>query len=615
MKAEVVESLRQQVGRIFAERSKEKVSDWCKRVLQLAESDNRGPFMLVGREYIREWLDSLAEPHLSDFVMVTGSQVGKTTALMALAAWIIRHESSRIFWVMPTRDTMRNFSRTRWMPLLRTSGFEVPEGYDRFHFSTFEQIIEGSIVDMVWSNSPAALSSVPARVVILDEIDKFSDATAQEANAVDLALQRTKSAANPKRLMASTPTLGEGLIWQQFLRTDQRRYFVPCPHCGKECLLVWQRGFCVFPNTGHEAYIAWDQGALRDDESWDLERVEQSAHAVCPHCQGRIEDRHKGKMLREGVWRPTQPGSPGFRGWHLSSLYSTRPECGFGKLAVKFLLAKRSVQGVQGFINGDLAEPWENQESLSARVELVVEDDARPIEKAFPILTVDHQHRAPQFWYVVREWNQHSRLTDWGTASGFEQLREVQLKHGIRDEHVFLDSGHAATEIYQNCLRFGKIVRLTGYELHCGWTPCKGFGRQHWVTKDGARKIYHLTWAALPSSPVRVPLMEFATNPVKDILQRLRRRKTDIRWEVPEKLGNEVYWRHLDAEKLKEIVNPRTGRTKLEWCLRSRYWPNHLFDCEVMQIAAAILTGGLRPEQSAELTKDVDWGDALREKG
>jgi len=122
---------------------------------------------------------------------------------------------------------------------------------------------------MVWSNSPAALASIPARVVILDEVDKFNEGGRKEADAVNLAEQRTKTFSNPKRIKTSTPTLSDGLIWQEFAKTDQRRRFMPCPHCGKLVLFAWSKAFTVFPLTGNEAFIKWDSKARRPkDNSW-----------------------------------------------------------------------------------------------------------------------------------------------------------------------------------------------------------------------------------------------------------------------------------------------------------------------------------------------------------
>ncbi|HRZ45584.1 MAG TPA: hypothetical protein P5555_10375, partial [Candidatus Paceibacterota bacterium] len=39
-----------------------------------------------------------------------------------------------------------------------------------------------------------------------------------------------------------------------------------------------------------------------------------------------------------------------------------------------------------------------------------------------------------------------------------EEIREAQLAHGVTDNHVGIDSGHAAADVYAHCLRWGRIV-------------------------------------------------------------------------------------------------------------------------------------------------------------
>lgn len=68
------------------------------------------------------------------------------------------------------------------------------------------------------------------------------------------------------------------------------------------------------------------------------------------------------------------PGAlPGVRSYHLSSLYSPDRKCTWGHLAVSFIEAKQSMGGLQGFINGNLAEPWEQQDVQQERPETSVE--------------------------------------------------------------------------------------------------------------------------------------------------------------------------------------------------------------------------------------------------
>lgn len=589
------------LARFFADRPKQSPSAWCCENLIFDEPDNRGPFTTSGRDYIRETIDAWADPSITDMVQVFGSQTGKTAGIMGGAAWTIRNEPSRLFWVMPTRPTVQKFSRTRWQTMLHRSpelAALIPAGSRRFDFSTFEQIVGGSIVDMVWSNSPSALSSVPARIVILDEVDKFNEGGAKEADAVNLAEQRTKSFANPKRVKTSTPTLISGMIWQEFLKTDQRRRFMPCPHCSKSLTLIWSKQYSIFKSTGEEAVAKWDKEAKRDDGTWDLDRVERSARFECPHCAGHIRDAHKTVIDRRGDWRPSTTAARGYRGWHLSSLYSASAEANVGKLAVKFLQAKNSLMGLQGFINGDLAEPYQAQDTLGERVELVTSRVEVTAEWK-KLITVDCQARSPHFWFVVRQWNGgNSVAIEAGSLDQWEDLRARQLAHHIPDVYVLIDSGFGAksdAEVYKNCVRNSELIPQDNDKvIAVGWMPGKGMpGRKRWKDKESGLTVPWFLGSVDPfigtahGGQVSQSLFEFSGDFFKDILQNLREKKGGYDWSVAESVSNDEYWQHMDAEVKSAVQSKYSGRTIHEWRKRSAHWPNHLFDCEVEQVAFA----------------------------
>lgn len=593
----------------FAARPTQSVADWCCECLHFNEPGNRGPYSLAGREYLRESLNDWADQTITDQVEVFGSQSGKTGSIMGGASWTIANEPSRLFWVMPTRETARGFSRTRWVAMLRASPIMaalIPAGAARHEFSTFQQRVGNSIVDLVWSNSPAALASVPARVVILDEVDKFNEGGAREANAVDLADQRTKSFANPKKVKTSTPTLIQGLIWQEFLKTDQRRRWLPCPHCKKFFILVWSKSFTVFKLTGAEAEIRWDKEAKRPDGSWDLDRVERSTRAECPHCQGHVLDAHKTWMDRNGEWRPSAVAARGYRGRHLPSLYAASAQTNFGRLAVKFLQAKQSLLGLQGFINGDLAEPFESQDRQTERVEIItsrleVTDEWQKIE------TVDCQATQPYYYYVIRAHSQgKSHGIDAGYLDTIEEVRAKQLSHGIRDDRLIIDSGYGAHSddgVYANCARFSKMIKRRDRLPFClGWTPSKGLpGRKRWKNRTGQMVPYFMQAidpfvGTSKAGLVQMELFEFSTDYFKDILEAARQRKAGYEWSVDQAVATAEFWRHMDGEIKIAVLNKMTGRASFVWRPRSPHWPNHWFDCEVLQVAYAAYLGIIKPE-------------------
>ncbi len=576
-------------------------SEWCRANLRFNEPGNRGPFSTAGREYIIEPLDDWADMNVTDCVEVFGSQSGKTGMLMGGVAWSIVNDPCGLLWVMPSLGLAQSFSKTRWQSMLRSSpGTQdlIPSGARRHDFTNLEQHLGASVLNFVGSNSAANLASRPARKVVLDEVDKFDTGGREEADAVNLAEQRTKGQAYPQRRKTSTPTLVSGLIWQEFLKGDQRRYFVPCPLCGqhhpssRQIVFAWSAAFTILPKTGCEAYIKWDDAARREDKEWDYQRVMQSARLVCPHCGGDILDGHKTKLIKAGEWKPTAKAELGFRSRHLSSLYACSPQTTFGKLAVKFLKEKRSLTGLQGFINGDLAEPYESQELSVERIEIISPPDAPKPEGAVDLLTFDYQLLSPHFWYVAASWSPGlSRVIDFGNCDTWEECADVQEALKITDNHVGVDSGKFAEEVYEVCLRHGKLASPPGrIPVFVGWTPMKGFGdRQRWTDKaTGLQMPFFLSSAPLPHRRFRLPLLEFSGGMIKDMLWRMRRGKTKHRLEFSKQAATDEFFRHLDGEVRRQVLSKETRRLEWQWRPRSANWPNHGLDCMCEQVAMAL---------------------------
>ena len=591
--------------RALAPRPVQRVSDWCEQTPVVFNEPNcRGPFSFGGREYLREPLDWYQSAD-TDLVLCFGTRLGKTRVLFGGKMWLLVHEPCRMLCVMPNTNGTggaQNVARTRFIPALRATGATatlIPTGNQRQNFKTLQQILGGSIIDWAGSNSPANLASNPARYVEQDEVDKYKRMGDREADPSKLADERCKEFSNPKRAKASTPTLVSGLIWQELLKTDMRRRFLPCPHCQKFVVLAWHSDFTVLPKTGCEAYVRWDPEARRKDGNWDLDRVERSARAECPHCGGHIRDTHKTRMDRAGEWRPTKEGTPGMRGYHLPSMYSASRQTNFGQMAIRFLTAKRSIQGLQGFINSDLAEPYEGQENRSKRIELITTtfnagDDWRKI------MTVDCQARAPHFWFVVRAWSQaNSEGLEAGSCDTYDELREVQQRNGVLDVGVFVDSGFGAksdAEVYRACAEYCQIGGQLpdGRRLLLGWTPTKGFdGQKKWRDDAGDMVPYHLRpldpfLGTSDAGKVSLNLLEFAADFFKDILANLRAGRGGFRWAVAESMATAEYWRHLDGQVKREVWSRFSGRTHVKWMSRSSSWPDHLLACEYQNVAAAV---------------------------
>jgi hypothetical protein len=111
--------------------------------------------------------------------------------------------------------------------------------------------------------------------------------------------------------------------------------------------------------------------------------------------------------------------------------------------------------------------------------------------------------------------------------------------------------------------------------------------------------------AAVGHSRYAVKLLEFNGEYLLGMLAKLRRGPDaagGLRWELTEQVGEE-YFKHLDAKYLKPVPVDRRGNIRHIWTKRSHLWPDHLLDCEVMQLAFSMFHGLLSGEYFKEVKK------------
>lgn len=572
----------------FKASDKRPVHEWAETNIQFNEESNTEYFTTKGREYIIEPLDTISDYRIEDTVLVFGSQSGKTASLMVMGAWVCTNKNNLILWAMPDRDVVKFFSQNRWKPmLLNSSTKSLISG--RYALLNLVQKVGGSTVMFVGAHSSSKLSSTPCHVVILDEIDKFPKAIKRETGAKSQAEQRTKEKVNPKHIKTSTPTTDDGPVWIEFLKGDQRRYHIPCPHCEGSLLLAWSPEYYTLPKTGNEAFVYWDKSAKIGGQ-WDYEKVMATTHVLCPHCKGKIYESDKKEMVKKGYWKASNPNAAKtFRSYHLSSLYASSPSCSWPKMAVRFLQSITSLEGPQGFINGDLAEPFLNQTSFN-RTEYLVSSGVKLEGEWIKVLTVDVQANAPFFWYVVRAWNNNgdSQLLDFGSYDHFEDIEKLQVKYSIPDICVGIDCGYDSQKVYGECVKHGQFLKQKGSakKRHYGWTPMRGFGENRvWRDKKtGLNMAYGYDLAKLDHKLFELYVLGYNADYMKDILYRYRTQQTKEKWAVTD-IVDETYWSHLNAEVKKKYFSK--SFPKYRWELLTAGRPNHLFDCENMSTVKA----------------------------
>ncbi|WNO10422.1 terminase gpA endonuclease subunit [Teredinibacter sp. KSP-S5-2] len=265
-----------------------------------------------------------------------------TEAGVNWTGYVVHHSPGPMLSVAPTVDMAKRNSRQRIDPLIE----DVPAIRERIaparsrdsSNTVLSKEFNGGVLVMTGANSAVGLRSMPARYLFLDEVDGYPGDVDGEGDPILLAERRSATFSRRRKIfLVSTPTLkSTSRILREFLQSDQRYYFVPCPHCGHKQRLVFSR-------------FKWPKGNP------------DSVEYICESCERGIAEHHKTKMLAEGEWIATAEGDGITVGFHLSSLYSPLGWFSWADAVRMYEQALKHPELMKGFINTVLGEAYEEE--------------------------------------------------------------------------------------------------------------------------------------------------------------------------------------------------------------------------------------------------------------
>ena len=315
-----------------------------------------GAYSSARTPYVREIMESLSprvrgadgvwrRSIVDTVVFQKGTQVGGTLSLLYWLCQGMEEFPGPSMVVFPTVENAKKWSKVKLDEVLQSTPTLrkiVTNAKEReFGNETLAKYFPGGFLAMVGSNSPAGLRMLSVRNVGCDDFDGFAESAGGEGSPADLVEKRQSTFADSKTFLVSTPTIkGASNIEHAYLLTDQRRYFVPCPHCQEYQTLEWKQ-------------LDWPSGKP------------EKAKMVCVSCSKTFENKDKNWMLPRGEWRATceTPRMQTWRGYHLSALYSPHGwKANWVNQAKQHVAAKGNPNKLQVFVNTVLAETWESHQ-------------------------------------------------------------------------------------------------------------------------------------------------------------------------------------------------------------------------------------------------------------
>ncbi len=351
----------QVIAKSIAPRKPMRVSEWAaaNRILSGKGSAEPGRWRNERNPLLVEIMDCFsARSPVHEVYAALPIQFGKSETECNILGYTMAEVGGPIMVCLPGQVSMDKWIEQKLNPLIEETpavrrALVSTSSRDAANRRTFKDYVGGQLY-LEHAGNPARLKSTSVRTLLVDEFSSFANACSS-GDDPDAMLDGRNSGfpTTYKRLKVGTPGIkGICRIDAGYAKSDQRRYYVPCPDCGHRQPLEWSG-------------LHWTPDA---SECW----------YVCRECGVVIEEHQKADMIAAGAWVSENPEGRS-RGYHANGLYYP---IGLGP---RWLDLVREWVGAQGdpaklktFINDRLAEAWEDPAMRAVKHNLIL-DRAEPL--------------------------------------------------------------------------------------------------------------------------------------------------------------------------------------------------------------------------------------------
>jgi len=499
--------------------------------------------------------------------------------------YIIDHVPGPVMLIQPTVDTARRNSKLRIEPMIdespRLKAKMVAPRSKKASNTVQQKDFNGGTLVMAGANSAAGLRSMPAKYLMLDEVDAYPRDVDGEGDPIALVMARSRTFSRRKAFLISTPTIdGLSKIDDEYRDSDRREYFVPCPHCEKKQTLKFEG-------------LKWTEGKPAGTSYF------------CEHCGEEIPERFKTDMLAKGEWVPGNPDHETV-GFFINSLYSPLGWYSWGDIARDYEEAKREheqekkTEKLRTFTNTVLGKTYEEPGEAPEWKRLYLRREpykigACPKGTLFITCGVDVQKDRVELEVVAWGRRKESWSVDYQVLSGdtagdevWDTLEEYLGKtFPGEDGAAFpikmtaIDSGFRTQEVYNFCRKFAPN-RVTAVKGNDNLSVVVGLPRIVDAKLKG--RVYR---RAAKVWNIGVSILKAELYGWLNMDPPIGEEKTPTGFcHFPE--YDEEYFKQLTAEKVVTKRN-RKGYTAQEWVKERER--NEALDCRIYNRAAASLAG------------------------
>ena len=570
--------------------------DWCEANVffprKAYPTSIPGVFSFDSRPWAREMVDAAAEFGRMEVICWKCSQCGVTeTVLQNVLRWQLCNRPVPIMWLAGQQEFLETFWAERILPgLSRCLSAAALASIGGLAGSACEYAAgNGGSLAGVWASNRSGLKGRGFGLVLCDEVSTYSQFAMEKVRPrvstyPDGKIYAVSALDCRGRLRATA----DDPLFVEWKATDRREWTMKDPATGRDFVFRfgWKKD-----EEEHNAGIRWSPEAKREDGEWDMYKVRETAHFETEDGT-RIEEADRFRIVSGGRWVPTADGRPGARGYRIPAMICANHS--FGDLAVDFLRAKRAgPEQLRTFVCEYLAEEWVEDQivigenvvdgrradyQVGERLSAAVGTSAPYVGRERRVVVSGDVQKLTLYW-LAREWilsksgNADSGLVDWEEVVEWARFEELSRRVGAFASIVDLRYKLRRQEVIDAAFSYPHIIPAQGSDSRMKSILTVNMVDALEGKKGGGRRRNQIGIITFDSWVFSYHLFEL-----------LQGRKNRPKWYIPKNTDRE-YVKHLMAEEFRDgkVVERHPGA------------PNHLLDCEKMQVVAAIFYRWLTP--------------------
>lgn len=526
--------------------------------------------------------DALEDPHVHEVDLLACVGFGKTALLEAWITDIIGIHPGDTLVVGQTRDMVKDWMESRMRKILIASPLTapyVPTGAERSNWKKDSVIFR----HMNLFAGAANETDTQEKSMVNTAGD---EAWRWKFGMIDYLRKRHHGRWNRKSLIMSQGG-DEGTEWHQdAIAGKWHDFHHECPACGEGSAFDWR-------NFQYES--------IRDNnDDLDWPAIFETIRMACPSCKTEFEDNEFNRR-QWSKCKPVWNGNrhiPGRVTFAASFLCVWRYQ--WRDIVKEWLVAneeKRAgqIEKLRNVTQQRFAQFWKVEvETPKLRMDGEAYSKKEHHEgeswdgEQFRFLSIDVQKG--HFWGVIRAWKitGESRLLWEGRLETWEQIRYLQERYHIESRCVMIDGGYIPETVAREAAK-----AATG-DNGKPWVILRGEEARDGYMVSDRQKRFRRMFSNYVTSRDCVPAyryIRFSNLLAKDRLNALMQGEG---YGIAIDASKE-YHRQMQSETKREI-SPGVWR----WVPIKQGYPNHLWDCEVMQVVAASVYGILKSMQEVE---------------